>query len=211
MDFKNKRWKQILLYALIAVMVLIMGYDIIWPDAKDIYNTTEVKTMEATVQGKSTENNAYYLQVTVPGITPSPLYVQASSEFYQQASVGQKVGVLLGLVEKSKARPSLDKKQLKIKYISKEWEVLSLFPSLQEAQQQNQSKTFTTTASLKQRIKSTDGRFYFLFDAGGKNVMAEVSNDYYQKYQPQNTPKDAFELEFAGTGDFNRLVRIVKP
>jgi hypothetical protein len=58
---------------------------------------------------------------------------------------------------------------------------------------------------------STDGRYFFLFDAGGKKVMAEVSNEYYQSYQPHSTPTDSFELEFEGIGDFNHLLRIVRP
>lgn len=105
----------------------------------------------------------------------------------------------------------LDKVQLNLKYGATNWEVLSLYPSLADAQKENQTKTFTTTASLKQRIKSMDGRYFFLFDAEGKKVMAEVSNEYYQLYTPQTAPIDSFELKFAGTGDFNHLVRIVKP
>lgn len=147
----------------------------------------------------------------MPGLTDSPLWVETTQDFYQQANPGQTVGVLVGAVDTYHVKKSLDKVQLNLKYGATNWEVLSLYPSLADAQKENQTKTFTTTASLKQRIKSMDGRYFFLFDAEGKKVMAEVSNEYYQLYTPQTAPIDSFELKFAGTGDFNHLVRIVKP
>lgn len=211
MEFWETNRRKVVLVSLVIVTIAIIAGSFLWPSARDVYNTIDVKIAEAVVQSKSSDSNAYYLQVSVPGTTNSALDVQTSSEFYQQASIGQKVGVLVGTVERYSARPSWNKEQLRMKYVSSNWEVLSVYPSLLDAEKENQSKTFTTTASLKQRIKSTDGRYFFLFDAGGKKVMAEVNSAYYQKYQPQNTPANTFELQFAANGDFNRLLRIVKP
>ncbi len=211
MSFWEKHKKVILLYSLVAFLLVIMLADTFVPEARDIYNTTEVQVMEAVVVDKIQEDDSNYLRLSVPSISASPLEAQTTIDFYQQANQGQKVGALVGVVETYTARPSWNKEQLKIKYVSKGWEVLSVYPTLADARNENQFKTFTTTASLKQRIKSLDGRYYFLFNVGGKKVMAEVSNDYYHKYRPQKTAPEQFELEFAGNGDFNHLVRILKP
>ncbi|PKM76914.1 MAG: hypothetical protein CVU90_10070 [Firmicutes bacterium HGW-Firmicutes-15] len=203
--------KKMLIGVLIVLAVILISTIVIFPSAKDVYSTTEVKIMEATIVTKELSNNIYYLQVNVLGIAILPLWVDTTQEFYQQASPGQTVGVLLGAVDTYNVKKSLDKRQLSLKYGAANWEVLSLYPSLADAQKENPPKTFTTTASLKQRVKSLDGRYFFLFDAGGKKVMAEVSSEYYQLYTPKTAPIDSFELEFAGIGDFNHLVRIVKP
>ncbi|MDD3365607.1 MAG: hypothetical protein PHZ03_11555 [Syntrophomonas sp.] len=205
------RKKKILIGVLIVLAVILISAIVIFPSAKDVYSTTEVKVTEATIVSRELSNNIYYLQVNVPDSTNSPLWVATTQDFYQQANPGQTVGVLVGAVDSYNVKKSLDKRQLNLKYGATNWEVLSLYPSLADAQKENQIKTFTTTASLKQRIKSLDGRYFFLFDAGGKKVMAEVSNEYYQLYTPQSAPSDSFELEFEGMGDFNHLVRIVKP
>lgn len=205
----------IYIYGFTLLMLGLIAYDVIVPDAGDIYNTTEMQVIEAVITSTTidsdNDDNYYCINLSIPAISRSDLTAEVTSDFYFQAAPGQKVGVLVGQVETYHARPSLNRKQLKMKYVSKNWEVLSVYPSLADAQQENQLKTFTTNASLKQRIKSLDGRYFFLFNAGGKKVMAEVSSAYYQKYRPDNTPSDLFELEFAGNGDFNRLVRIVQP
>jgi len=211
MSSKSRKNKLLLGIPIAAVLIILIGAVVIFFSSKDIYTTTDVKVVDATVVTREISDNIYYLQVNVPTLTDSPLWVETTSDFYQQANPGQSVGALVGSVDTYHVKKSLDRSQLKIKYSATNWEVLSIYPSLADAQNENQPKTFTTTATLKQRIKSLDGRYFFLFDAGGKRVMAEVSNEYYQSYKPQVTPNDSFELEFAGTGDFNHLVRIVKP
>ena len=208
---KKPGTKKILIGFIIVTAVILAIASSILFSSKDIYTTTEVKVTEATVVTREISTNIYYLQVNVPAITNSPLWVETTSDFYQQANPGQTVGVLVGSVDTYHAKKSLDRSQLNLKYSATNWEVLSLYPSLVDAQNENQPKTFTTTATLTQRLKSLDGRYFFLFDAGGKKVKAEVSSEYYQLYKPQSTPSDFFELEFEGTGDFNHLVRIVKP
>lgn len=212
MEFWEKYKKMILIYGFALFLLVFMLADIILPEAGDIYNTTEIQVKEAVVSDTMIDNDGYYyVSLLMPSISGSALEAEVSSDFYQQVSIGQKVGVLVGQVETYSARPSFNRKQLKIKYVSKDWEVLSVYPTLADAQNENQLKTFTTSATLKQRIKSQDGRYFFLFDAGGKKVMGEVSETYYHKYKPDQTSSEQFELEFAGNGDFNRLVRIVKP
>ncbi len=203
--------KKILIGIFIVLVGILICTIVLLPSAKDVYSTTEVKVTEATIVSRDIADNNYYIQVNVSGLLISPLWVTTTEDFFQQAKPGQTVGVLVGAVDTYRVKKSLNKRQLNIKYGATTWEVLSLYPSLADAKKESQPKTFTTTASLKQRIKSLDGRYFFLFDAGGKNVMAEVSNEYYQLYTPQTAPIDSFELEFAGIGDFNHLVRIVKP
>lgn len=205
-----KRKTRVLIVVLSVILVVLIGIGF-FMSAKDVYTTTEVKVMEATVINKEMSNNAYSLQVNPAGLANSLLWVETTQDFYQQANTGKIVGVLVGSVDTYHVKKSLDRSQLNLKYNATNWEVLSLYPSLADAQKENQPKTFTTTASLKQRVKSLDGRYFFLFDAGGKKVMAEVNSEYYQRYKPQSTPSDSFELEFEGIGDFNHLVRIVKP
>lgn len=205
-----KRKTRVLIVVLSVILVVLIGIGF-FMSTKDVYTTTEVKVMEATVVNKEMSNNAYSLQVNPAGLANSLLWVETTQDFYQQANTGKIVGVLVGSVDTYHVKKSLDRSQLNLKYNATNWEVLSLYPSLADAQKENQPKTFTTTASLKQRVKSLDGRYFFLFDAGGKKVMAEVNSEYYQRYKPQSTPSDSFELEFEGIGDFNHLVRIVKP
>jgi len=205
-----ERKTKVLIVVLSVILVILIGIGF-FMSTKDVYTTMEVKVMEATVTTKEMSNNAYYLQVNVAGLANSLLEVETTQGFYQQANTGKIVGVLVGSVDTYHVKKSLDRSQLNLKYNGTNWEVLSLYPSLADAQKENPPKTFTTTASLKQRIKSLDGRYFFLFDAGGKKVMAEVNSEYYQRYKPQSTPGDSFELEFEGIGDFNHLIRIVKP
>jgi len=205
-----KRKTKVLIAVLSVILVVLIGIGF-FMSTKDVYTTTEVKVMEATVINKEMSNNAYSLQVDAAGLANSLLWVETTQDFYQQANTGKIVGVLVGSVDTYHVKKSLDRSQLNLKYNATNWEVLSLYPSLADAQKENQPKTFTTTASLKQRVKSLDGRYFFLFDAGGKKVMAEVNSEYYQRYKPQSTPSNSFELEFEGIGDFNHLVRIVKP
>ena len=205
-----KRKTKVLIAVLSVILVVLIGIGF-FMSTKDVYTTTEVKVMEATVINKEMSNNAYSLQVDAAGLANSLLWVETTQDFYQQANTGKIVGVLVGSVDTYHVKKSLDRSQLNLKYNATNWEVLSLYPSLADAQKENQPKTFTTTASLKQRVKSLDGRYFFLFDAGGKKVMAEVNSEYYQRYKPQSTPSNSFELEFEGIGDLNHLVRIVKP
>jgi len=207
-ELKPKKRKTIVIFGvllIVCIAILVIGYS-----TKEVYTTTEVKIMEATIVSKELSDN-HYLEVNVPGITNTPLWVETTQDFYQQANPGQTVGVVIGAVDTYNTRKSWDKSQLNLKYSTTNWEVLSLYPTLADAQNENQPNKFTTTATLKQRIKSLDGRYFFLFDSGGKKIMAEVNNEYYQSYKPQSTPSDFFELEFEGIGDFNHLVRIVKP
>lgn len=204
---RKNRNRVILGIALISLIVIGIGY---FTSAKEVYTTTEVRITGATIVSKEISNN-YYLQVNVADINNTPLWVETTQEFYQKANPGQTVGVIIGAVDTYNARKSLDRSQLSLKYSATNWEVLSLYPSLADAQKENQPNKFTTVATLKQRIKSLDGRYFFLLDSGGKNIMAEVDSEYYQNYKPQSTPIDSFELEFEGIGDFNHLVRIVKP
>ncbi len=206
----GKVWKVVL--ALILLLLAAFGvWAILSPAEKYIYNTTDIKMMQASVVGKEQGDDGLYLQVDVPGMSGSPYYVQISQEFYQKASTGNQVGVVLGYVDTYRAKPSFDKLKLNIEYASSAYEVLSVYPSLSEAQKENQPVSFTTRATLKQRIKSDDFRYYFLMDAGGKKIMAEVSKEYYDRFPPASTGENFFELQFSGLGDFNQLVGIINP
>ncbi|HWP96300.1 MAG TPA: hypothetical protein VN426_05575 [Syntrophomonadaceae bacterium] len=212
MEFLRKYKKTIIIYSICTLVFLaFIFWSDLFPSSKEVYNTSEMKVMEGSVLSKSQDSDGYYLQVAAPGLPNSPLDVQANPDFYQNAAVGQKLGILVGNVEKYLVSPSWDKLQLKINYDSSAWEILSLYPTLADAQKENKPASFTTNASLTQRIKSADGHYFFLFDAGGKKLMGEVNKDYYDRYNPQSTPKDLFVLQFEGSGDFNHLVAIVEP
>ncbi|MEN6391622.1 MAG: hypothetical protein ABFD04_14515, partial [Syntrophomonas sp.] len=98
-----------------------------------------------------------------------------------------------------------------IKYSSSTWEGLSLYPSFDQALKENSIVSFTTNASLYQRIHSLDGRYFFLMDAGGKKVMTEVTKEYYDRFTPATAQPNSFELAFEGYGDFNHVSGIVNP
>lgn len=178
---------------------------------KDMYNTTQVSVVQGTVQSKEVENGNYYLGVEVPGSPNSPYYVATTPEFYNTATTGQTVGLVIGSVDDYKVKTSSDKKQLSIKYSSSAWEALSLYPTYDQAIKENTIVSFTTNASLYQRIHSLDGRYFFLMDAGGKKVMAEVTKEYYDRFTPATAQPNSFELAFEGYGEFNHLSGIVNP
>lgn len=200
----------VILLCLIAGIIGII-YAVSSSSEKEMFNTTEVRVVEATVLAKEMGDDGPYLQVDAPGNPNSPYYIICTQEFYNTSYTGQKVGLIIGNVDKYKVKPSRDKLQLSISYISSAWEALSLFPSLAQAQNENKAVSFTTKATLKQRVKSLDGKYFFLLDAGGKKLMAEVSKDYYNRFTPATTPVDHFELQFDGYGDFNHLTAIINP
>lgn len=205
-----KYWKWVAGLTLLIV-IGFAAWAIFVPSAKDIYNTTDIKIMEASIVSKEEGDDGFYLKVDVPGMAGSPYYASTSSEFYQQALPGSKVGVVLGYVDAYKARPSFDKKKLYITYSGTSYEVLALYPNLADAQKENPPVSFTTRATLKQRVKSDDYRYFFIMDAGGKSVMAEVGRDYYDRFPPASVGENYFELKFAGKGDFIQLVGIIDP
>jgi|GEM_PF-2397422 hypothetical protein len=178
---------------------------------KDMYNTTEVKVVQGTIQNKEIDNGDYYLEVEVLNSPNSPYYIASSYEFYNSSSIGQSVGLLIGNVDTYKVKTSKDKTQLSITYSSSVWEALSLYPSLEQAANENQMNSFTTMATLAQRVHSLDGRYFFLMDAGGKKVMAEVAKEYYDRFTPATAQPNSFELAFEGYGEFNHVSGIVNP
>lgn len=178
---------------------------------KDMYNTTEVRVVQGTIQSKEIDSGNYYVGVEVSGSPNSPYYVATTPEFYNSSATGQTVGIVIGNVDNYKVKTSSDKKQLSIKYSSSAWEGLSLYPSLDQALKENGIVSFTTMGTLVQRIHSLDGRYFYLMDTGGKKVMVEVSKEYYDRFTPAAAQPNSFELYFEGYGDFNHVSAIVNP
>lgn len=201
-----------ILVGLVAAITGLLIWVALSPSEKDMYNTTDVRIVQGTVKSKEVADDGnYYLEVDVPGSPNTPYYIASTFEFYNATSTGRTVGLVVGNVDAYKVNTSKDKMQLSIKYSSSAWEALSLYPTFEQAQKENQSVSFTTKASLLQRIHSLDGRYFFLMDAGGKKVMAEVSKEYYDRFTPAASSPNSFELAFEGLGDFNHLSGIVNP
>jgi hypothetical protein len=209
MNVGVSRNKKIIISVLVVLVAITVGALSYYSLGNEFYTTREVQLQEATILGKETDNG-YFLELSVPGV-PKSIYTQTGDAFYQQASIGQNVGALVGTVDKYKARQSLSKKQLTISYISTDYEVMAVYPTLKDAQSESKPATFTMPASLVQRIKSQDGKYFFLMDAGGKRQMAEVNQQYYDQYTPKTAPPSSFELEFEGVGEYSRFMKIVKP
>lgn len=198
---------------LVGLVAIVIGL-LAWVGSsaeKDMYNTTQISVVQGTVQSKEVENGTYYLGVDVPGSPNSPYYVAATPEFYNTSTIGQTVGLVIGSVDNYKVKTSSDKKQLSIKYSSSSWEALSLYPTFEQAIKENSIVSFTTSATLVQRIHSLDGRYFFLMDACGKKVMTEVTKQYFDRFTPATAQPNSFELAFEGYGDFNHVSGIVNP
>lgn len=206
--------KYFIVGGILAGLVAVIGL-LVWigmsSGEKDMYNTTQISVVQGTIESKEIEDGNYYIGVAVSGSPNSPYYVASTPEFYNSSTVGQSVGIVLGSVDTYKVKTSRDKKQLSIRYSSTAWEGLSLYPSLDKALKENSFVSFTTMATLVERIHSLDGRYFFLMDAGGKKAMAEVSKEYYERFTPATAQPNSFELAFEGYGDFNHVSGIVNP
>ncbi|NPV92988.1 MAG: hypothetical protein HPY50_19650 [Firmicutes bacterium] len=208
---KRKSRVGLIIVLVVLVLLAITIGAVAWFSFENEFETTrETQLQEASVVGIEQDSDGYYVEVSVPGVSKN-LFAQTTSEFYSQVYSGQKVGAMIGTIDKYKARESFDKLKLTVTYLSTDYEVLALYPSLAEAQAETKETSFTMPGTLVQRAKTQDGRYFFLMDAEGKRFMAEVNKDYYEKYVPKATAPNSFEMQFVGFGDFTRFDKIVKP
>lgn len=206
---KSKVGRKVLLVLLVLAVMGIAAA--VWFSLENEFDTTrEAQLLEATVVGTEQDGDGYYIEVSVPGVSKN-LFAQTTVDFYNQVYNGYKVGALVGTIDKYKARESFNKLKLTVTYLSTDYEILALFPSLADAQTENKAASFTMPGTLVQRAKTQDGRYFFLMDAEGKRFMAEVTQEYYEKYAPKTAAPNSFEMQFVGFGEYTRFDKIVKP